>query len=922
MTSLINQSYPFEYLDIVIVNDGTLDGSMSFVESWRQRYPEVIRVINKENGGPASARNVGLDVVKNEWVTFPDPDDTLHPRYFDEVAKLISRDHQFRAVMVTTRLVQHVDGTTKTNHSHPLDWKFKAGNRFIDLDANPNFVHLSGGTVFLKTSIIEQNQLRFDERVRPKFEDANLIGRYLAVVDKPVVAVVASARYFYRKRSDGSSLVQSSWTNPAVYKDVPKYGYLGLIESVKDQKGYVPRWAQFMVLYELVWAFVEQKSMYSPTGSVAADLSNAFLQQFDDILSHVDTGALNDFAAVGQGWVFRNILLARVDGASEETPRVIDWGLDRDRELVKYSYMFRADMPVEKFIVNGREITPFSIKTIGHDFFGVIGVYERYFMLPYGETGIYLDGQLANISAKPGIPKRGRVLPLGTLSGAAPSKSAISPAAIGSAENVGLGLRFDIQLPPREALRKIRGNRRFKRMEERLQVLKVLQGTNLSRTAVGAAGRLGRRKIQNFLSLPDKLSTQRDKAYVLSQESADRYRKAWVLMDRKDRADDNAEHLYRYLSSARPELNIWFVLNRDSSDWDRLIADGFNLLSYGSRDAAAAILYGAYNISSHADRDIQYPMNSKLYGPSTAKIVFLQHGIIKDDLSRWLNNKSTSLMLTTTSDEYNSIVGDETNYRWGSGEIALSGLPRHDRLLQLVESRSGLRRRHILIAPTWRKYLATVFEGNSDAAMVLSEFNNSVFGANWLGLLCDQNLDEVARRHGLCIRFLAHPNLSPILATMNVPDYVEVLDYSNVSVQEELVNAAVVISDFSSLAFEGVLADSNVIHFQFDGDEIYRGGHVYRKGYFNYDTMGFGPVLDRVDDVVREIDSMASSGFRRTSHVEDRITSTFRFWDQRNCERATIAIENMSLPWRLQKPLTYKVEENTRPNDWRTEAYL
>ena len=49
-----------------------------------------------------------------------------------------------------------------------------------------------------------------------------------------------------------------------------------------------------------------------------------------------------------------------------------------------------------------------------------------------------------------------------------------------------------------------------------------------------------------------------------------RFRDAWLLIDRDDQAQDNAERLYEWIAAHRPGTNLWFVLNRDSSDWDRL----------------------------------------------------------------------------------------------------------------------------------------------------------------------------------------------------------------------------------------------------------------------------------------------------------------------------------------------------------------
>ncbi len=55
-----------------------------------------------------------------------------------------------------------------------------------------------------------------------------------------------------------------------------------------------------------------------------------------------------------------------------------------------------------------------------------------------------------------------------------------------------------------------------------------------------------------------------------------------MFIDRDIQADDNGEHLYRYVESHYPDINSLFVLRRESHDWDRLKREGFRLIPFGS----------------------------------------------------------------------------------------------------------------------------------------------------------------------------------------------------------------------------------------------------------------------------------------------------------------------------------------------------
>ena len=75
LESMIGQTIKKSNLQLVLVDDGSTDGTAAKIADWMSRYPDLIRYVRKENGGQASARNVGLDHATGDWITFIDPDD-------------------------------------------------------------------------------------------------------------------------------------------------------------------------------------------------------------------------------------------------------------------------------------------------------------------------------------------------------------------------------------------------------------------------------------------------------------------------------------------------------------------------------------------------------------------------------------------------------------------------------------------------------------------------------------------------------------------------------------------------------------------------------------------------------------------------------------------------------------------------------
>lgn len=72
--SIVTQSY--ENLEIILVDDGSPDNCGAMCDAWAARDSRI-RVIHKENGGAASARNTGVDQCRGEFITFVDSDDYL-----------------------------------------------------------------------------------------------------------------------------------------------------------------------------------------------------------------------------------------------------------------------------------------------------------------------------------------------------------------------------------------------------------------------------------------------------------------------------------------------------------------------------------------------------------------------------------------------------------------------------------------------------------------------------------------------------------------------------------------------------------------------------------------------------------------------------------------------------------------------------
>lgn len=82
LDSILNNTY--RRLEVVCVNDGSTDASLDILNDYAARDSRVV-VINQENQGVSTARNVGMQAAKGEWFSFVDSDDAVNCCFFENL---------------------------------------------------------------------------------------------------------------------------------------------------------------------------------------------------------------------------------------------------------------------------------------------------------------------------------------------------------------------------------------------------------------------------------------------------------------------------------------------------------------------------------------------------------------------------------------------------------------------------------------------------------------------------------------------------------------------------------------------------------------------------------------------------------------------------------------------------------------------
>jgi hypothetical protein len=288
---------------------------------------------------------------------------------------------------------------------------------------------------------------------------------------------------------------------------------------------------------------------------------------------------------------------------------------------------------------------------------------------------------------------------------------------------------------------------------------------------------------------------------------------------------------------------------------------------------------------------IRPPEILKLIRKPTWRFTFLQHGVIKDDLSNWLNPKGFDIFITSTTAERRSIVADGTNYRYTEREVRLTGLPRFDRLREVGARIKPAQRDYLLIAPTWRNWLEQLDPLTQQRTIDLNIFGKSEFADNWMQLIGSEKLRDLAADHSCTVAVLLHPNLQALTGALKVPNWVKMLTFAGRDVQETFARARVLITDYSSMAFNAAYIERPVVYFQFDRERVFRGGHLGRRGYFSYERDGFGPVAFTVAETEDAVVQAVAYGPSPQPEFLRRIEDAFPNRDGKCCERVVQVIQ-------------------------------
>lgn len=105
ISSILAQT--FRDFELILVNDGTQDGSLAIMEQFAAQDSRI-RIVNKQNGGLSDARNAGMAVAVGTYISFVDSDDSVEPTMLE---RCVQKLHETDADMVIFDVYQYYQET-------------------------------------------------------------------------------------------------------------------------------------------------------------------------------------------------------------------------------------------------------------------------------------------------------------------------------------------------------------------------------------------------------------------------------------------------------------------------------------------------------------------------------------------------------------------------------------------------------------------------------------------------------------------------------------------------------------------------------------------------------------------------------------------------------------------------------------------
>lgn len=852
--SIINQTIGFNNIEIILINDGSKDNSKDVCEKYKQMYPNNIIFIDQENKGVSATRNAGIKVARGLFTNFLDSDDKWSLNSFKVVYDAYKKHKDISIFSARMCFFEARTG------EHQLNYKYET-DKIIDIKNDYEYIQLSSSSIFVKTDLVKKHE--YNSKIKYS-EDNRFINEI--IIEEERMMMLSKPIYYYRKRKDGTSAIQSTTLNPDWYLVTPKLVYRYLFDLSKEKYGRVIEYFQYLILYDLNWRLIINKNMEFKSGE-----KEEYIKIVDSLINDISDEIILKHRTLDLAKKMFVLSIKHGNKVYKKLSYTDDYinydELSMHKKNLGFILIDQTVFKNNKMYVYGKIDTNFVDK---NNFKIMINDkeynYEYYKLTNDYDEETYNNKHLHKY--------------------------------IGFTYNIDINKDFCIYFKSKDTIlyprykknaiftdRLVRSyhNINNRTLYKNKNYLYCTRRTFIKTFYNELRCDLNLIKRKLFKALMIRLSTKILNIF--------KRKTIWLISDRVNKADDNGEHFYKYLINNNKKDKIYFVLSKKCADYERLSKIG-KILDPDSNKYKILFNICDYVVSSQAEDYVVNPLGKGgeyIRDTWHFKYIFLQHGIIVNDLSPWLNinTKRIDMFVTTAKREYNSIL--DYNYYFKNDVVKLTGIPRFDSLLEKKEN-TKLENK-IMLSFTWRRNLATSIDPKTGEREYNKSFKESDYFKILNDFMNDKRLLKILKEYNYKIRFIPHPNVIPQLKDFKLNEYIEVVS-DDLSYQDEFCKNKILITDYSSVSYDFAYLKKPVIYYQNDRKEFFK-EQIYEEGYFDYDRDSLGPICTNINDLIDKTIEYIKNDCKCESKYESRINMFYEYHDKKNCERVLKEIKKL-----------------------------
>lgn len=357
-------------------------------------------------------------------------------------------------------------------------------------------------------------------------------------------------------------------------------------------------------------------------------------------------------------------------------------------------------------------------------------------------------------------------------------------------------------------------------------------------------------------------------------------KKIWLMYDKLYKGGDSCEYLYRYCADKKDGISRYYIIDKNTSDYKRLKADGLKPVK--NRSFKHKMLFLNTDIALITNSNV-FPFNGYsmdrsrfIRGLCNFPSMCLQHGLSvqKCAMAQQRIVDNTQMYFLASKYEYKNLSNHVYNYQ-DFDILKMTGIGRYDGLINNDK-------KQILLSPTWRMYNAmpvTTSEGEQRAYN--PEFKHTTYYKIYNDLINNKKLIDTAKRTGYKIKYVLHPILSSQVNDFIPDPYVEVVSsVGDFNYETAFQESSLMVTDYSGVQFDFAYMKKPLVYFHPSQLPAH-----YDDGGFFYDTMGFGEICTESDQLVDLLCEYMENGCKMKPKYVERVEDFYQFDDHNNCER-------------------------------------